>query len=365
MSFSFKKDLEKIKKQGQYRVLNQYNHIDDVLLEKNHNKLISFSSNDYLGLSKHPTLIKAAIEATTKYGVGLASSRLVTGNNQLYEELERKISKLKNSEKSLVFGSGYLANIGTISCLVDKNDLVIADKYVHSCILDGVKISGAQLLRFKHNDTESCLNIIEKHRHKFNKCLIITETVFSMDGDVAPIDKLLKIANNNNALLMTDDAHGLGVLTPKKAHINMGTLSKAAGCYGGYVAADKAIIDYLINKARSLIFSTALPPSILASAIAAIDIITHNQDGRPVEKARYFTQKMGLPEAQSSIVPIIIGDNEKTLRISNLLEKKGFLVTAIRPPTVPKNTARLRLTFCANHKIADIDNLIYHIKSII
>lgn len=311
--------------------------------------LISFGSNDYLGLSQHPEVKIAAIDAIHQYGVGAGASRLIS-NHELYEKLEKKLAKLKDTESACVYGSGYLTSIGVIPTLVTKGDIVFADKLIHSCLLDGIKLSGARLFRFNHNNIKHLEKLLEQHRKKFNNALIITETVFSMDGDLAPLDEIYRIANKYRAYLITDDAHGL-FSKSAPAHIKIGTLSKAIGAYGGYICGSKEFIDYLINKSRSLIYSTALPPAILAASIKAIDIIQSNRRlcELPIKKARIF-----LPKAKSQIVPVIIGNAKKTLKIQNDLKKEGFYIPAIRPPTVPSNSSRLRLSFTALHKDDDI-----------
>lgn len=358
--------LKNLKKQGRLRSLKDVERSEGVYLIKNGKRLISFSCNDYLGLSGHPKVKQAAIDAIEKYGAGSGASRLITGSHPLYKKLEDKLAKLKGTQSALVFGSGYLANVGIIPALCKKGDLIIADKLVHACLIDGAKLSGATLKRFKHNDVNSCEKILKENRSGYNNCLIITDGVFSMDGDVAPVDNLCELAEKYDAWLMTDDAHGLGILNGgtgsalnKKPHIQMGTLSKAAGVYGGYVCASQKVIDYLVNHARSFIYSTGLPPSVIASAIASLEIIGDDKDliKKPLENARYFTSLLGMDEAQSSIVPLIIGDEDKALAASEFLEDNGFLVSAIRPPTVPKGTARLRFTFSALHSRSDIEKL--------
>ncbi len=311
--------------------------------------LISFGLNDYLGLSQHPEVKEAAMNAIHQYGVGAGASRLIS-NHSLYEELENKLTKLKGTESACVYGSGYLTSIGVIPTLVTKGDIVFADKLIHACLIDGIKLSGARLFRFNHNNIKHLERLLEQHRKKSNNALIITETVFSMDGDLAPLDEIYKIANRYRAYLITDDAHGL-FYESAPAHIKIGTLSKAIGAYGGYICGSKEFIDYLVNKSRSLIYSTALPPAILAASIKAIYIIQNNKElcELPIKKARIF-----LPKTESHIVPIIIGDAKRTLKIQNDLKKKGFYVPAIRPPTVPANSSRLRLSFTALHKDDDI-----------
>jgi 8-amino-7-oxononanoate synthase len=357
-------DLLDLKKGNLFRQLHETERSDGVHINRNGKKLISFSCNDYLGLSQNEQVKTAAIVAIEKYGVGSGASRFVTGNTPLYQELELKLAQMKGTEAAIVFGSGYLANIGVIPALVGKDDLIIADKLIHACMLDGAKLSGAKLIRFSHNSVEKCEEILKQHRNSFKNCLILTEHVFSMEGDVAPIAELYQLANKYNAWLMTDDAHGFGVLEPQQAHLQMGTLSKAVGCYGGYICASQNIIEYLRNKSRSLIYSTALPPSVLASAVVSLHIIEKNM-GKPckaLQNAQYFSDALQLPKAQSAIVPLILGDELKALNASKILEEAEFLVSSIRPPTVAKNTARLRFTFSSLHRKENIDNIVTVIK---
>lgn len=321
--------------------------------------LISFSCNDYLGLSHHPDVISAAQEAVATYGAGAGASRLVTGNYPLYDELESALAEYKGTQAACVFGSGYLANLGVIPALVGAGDLILADKFSHACMLDAARVSGATLMRFAHNNIEHMKILLAANRTEHQNCLIFTETIFSMDGDAAPLSEMYQLAKEYDAWLMTDDAHGLGIVPPQKAHIQMGTLSKAAGSYGGYVCGSKALIDYIKTSARSLIYSTGLPPASVAASIAALKLIQKDTSlgEKALANARYFTSLLGLPEAQSAIVPVIVKENEKALELSALLEAAGFLVSAIRPPTVPEHTARLRFTFSALHEKRQIEAL--------
>lgn len=318
--------------------------------------MVSFASNDYLGLSTHPQVLAALAQPSA----GAGASRLVAGNHPQYAPLEAQLAMLKGAEAALVFGSGYLANLGTITALVGKGDLVLADKLAHACMIDGAQLSGATLKRFRHNDVAHAQALLEAHRGEFRHVLIITEHIFSMDGDKAPVAALQSLAKAYGAWLMVDDAHGLFEPTNVPVDIWMGTLSKAAGAYGGYVAACRAVVDYLLTAARPFVFSTGLPPGVCASALAAITIAAQEpaRRARPLQLAQRVTQALGLPLAQSAIVPIIMGSSEAALAAAETLQQKGMFVVAIRPPTVPPNTARLRLTFTANHTDAEIDMLI-------
>ena len=334
-------------------------------------ELISFCCNDYLNLSHHPEVCRAAIQAIERYGAGAGASRLVTGNHPLYADLEARLARIKGTEAACVFGSGYLANIGIIPAFAGADDLIVVDELGHACMHAGARLSRAKTLTFAHNDPDSCRAILAAERGKHRHCLILTEGVFSMDGDLAPLPALSALAADFDAWLLVDDAHGFGVLGGGRgsaAHwgdgvhvpLQMGTLSKAAGTYGGYLCAARPVVDFLVNRARSFVYSTGLPPSVVASAIAALDIIARDPGltETPVLKARLFTSLLGLPPAESCIVPVVLGGADDALAASESLLEAGFLVIAIRPPTVPEGTARLRFTFSAAHRDEDIARLV-------
>jgi 8-amino-7-oxononanoate synthase len=343
---------------------------DGIWVTRHGRRLLSFSCNDYLNLSQHPAVTEAAIAAIRTYGVGAGASRLVTGNHPLFSALEARLADLKGTDGACVFGSGYLANLGIISTLAGKTDLVLVDEYAHSCIWAGAEASGGTVATFRHNDLDDARNILKTQRAAHRHALIATDGVFSMDGDLAPLPALAKLAEDYDAWLLSDDAHGIGVVgggrgstfahgAPADVALQMGTLSKAVGGYGGYLCASAPVIDLVKTKAASFVYSTGLPPASVAAAIAAIDYIVANPEytARPLANARAFTRALNLPEAQSPIVPILIGAAEKALKASQDLEDKGFLVVAIRPPTVPKDTARLRVAFTAAHSEDDIARL--------
>ena len=326
-------------------------------------RLVSFSCNDYLNLSTHPAVIEASVAAVRAYGAGAGASRAVTGNHPLYEALEARLAALKGTGAALVFGSGYLANTGVIPALAGRGDAVFVDELAHACIWAGARLSDAQIIPFGHNDVAGLAAALTRRRAAFRHVLIATDTVFSMDGDLAPVEALAALAEQHDAWLLTDDAHGLGVV-PKpagaeRAALQIGTLSKAIGGYGGYLCASANVVALMRNRARSFVYSTGLPPGSVAGAIAALDFIAANPDyaALPLAKARLFTRLMGLTEAQSPIVPIIIGDARAAIAQAKKLEEAGFLVAAIRPPTVPAGTARLRVAFCAAHEDEDIARL--------
>src|SRR5450631_1057835 len=344
--------------------------LDGIWALRNGRRLLSFSCNDYLNLSQHPAVKAAAIAALQQYGTGSGASRLVTGNHPLFAGLEARLARLKQTEAACVFGSGYLANIGIIPALIGAGDLVLMDELAHACLWAGARLAGATVMPFRHSDLAHVRELLDQHRARHGRALIATDGVFSMDGDLAPISGLAALAERFDAWLMTDDAHGIGVIGDgrgsafiggAKANVplQMGTLSKAIGAYGGYLCASASVIALIHNRARSFVYSTGLPPAIVAAAIAALDLIERDPAyaALPLAKARTFTRRVGLPEAESPIVPLIIGDAETALQASRLLEAEGFLVIAIRPPTVPVGTARLSFAFTAQHPDDKIERL--------
>ncbi len=329
---------------------------------QNGGALVSFSCNDYLGLTHHPEVIAASVEATQRYGAGAGSSRLVNGNHPLYAELERKLAALKGAEDAVVFGSGYLTNLGAVPALVGRTDLILLDELCHSCLLAGADLSHARVLEFRHNDTGHAAELLARERRQHRYCLVLTDGVFSMEGDLAPLAELAPLAAEHDAWLMTDDAHGLGVVgdgrgssfahgVPVSVPLQMGTLSKAVGAYGGYLCASRSVCELVRNRARTLVYSTGLPPGIVAAASRALDLIATDRDlvRRPLTLAREFAAALALPPATSPIVSLVQGSAENALAASEVLRDAGFLVAAIRPPTVPPGTSRLRVTFSAEH----------------
>jgi 8-amino-7-oxononanoate synthase len=330
-------------------------------------EVVSFSCNDYLGLSRHPDVIAASIEATRRYGVGSGSSRLVNGNHPLYGDLERKLAALKGTDDAVVFGSGYLTNVGVIPALVGTADLIVMDELCHSCLLAGASLSRSRAVVFRHNDVAHADALLAEQRPRHRHCLLVTDGVFSMEGDLAPLADLAELARRHGAWLMSDDAHGLGVVGDGRGSsfargarvdvpLQMGTLSKAVGSYGGYLCASRSVVDLVRNRARSFVYSTGLPPGTVAAASRALDLIATDRDlvRRPAALARLFTAVLGLPEAESAIVSVVLGGAERALRASDELALAGFLVAAIRPPTVPAGTSRLRFTFSAAHSEEEV-----------
>jgi 8-amino-7-oxononanoate synthase len=342
----------------------------DVVVERSGRRLVSFSCNDYLGLSHHPALKDAARDAIAQYGVGAGASRLVTGNHPLYEALEARLARLKGTADACVFGSGYLANTGIIPALVGRGDLVLIDELAHACLWAGARLSGATVVPFAHNNLDDLRALLLERRAGHGHTLILTDGVFSMDGDLAPLPALGRLAREYQAGPMAEVAPGIGVVgqgrgstfaggTAAEVPLQMGTLSKAVGAYGGYLCASAPVIELMKNRARTLVYSTALPPAVIAAAIAALDLIASDPAlcAAPLGKARAFTMRANLPPAKSQIVPLVVGTAEAVLAAARLLEAEGFLVVPIRPPTVPPGTARLRFAFTARHDDRDVMRL--------
>lgn len=352
------------------RTLVETSRKDHAHASRDSNELVSFACNDYLGLSRHPDVIEASCRATREFGVGAGASRHVTGNHPLYTALERRLADLKGTEDAVVFGSGYLANVGVIPALVGPEDLIVMDEHCHSCLFAGAKLAASRVVRFTHNDAAQAESLLSEHRSQHRHCLLLTEGVFSMDGDLAPLPALLASARKYDAWLMMDDAHGLGVVgdgrgsgvvdgTRLEIPLQMGTLSKAVGSYGGYVCTSRAVADLLRNRVRSLIYTTGLPPGVVAAATTALEIIANDRAlvAKPLANAAAFAKAVDIPKPQSAIIPIVLETPERAVQASAALEKRGFLVVAIRPPTVPEGTARLRVTFSAAHSAEDIEGL--------
>jgi 8-amino-7-oxononanoate synthase len=321
--------------------------------------MVSFCDNDYLGLSVHPRVIEAAAEATRTYGAGAGAARLVTGDNPLNERLEARLAALKTMPAARVFGSGYLANAGAIPALVGAGDLIVMDELCHASMHAGARLSGARVLTFAHNSVAAAAQALGQ-RDGTSHALLLTETVFSMDGDLAPLKELHAAARAAGAWMMTDDAHGLGVVAlDNPAEVQMGTLSKAVGAYGGYVAGPANFVELMASRARTFVYATGLPPGVLASALAGLDVM-EDEPGlgvKALSNARLFGRLIGRDKVESAIVPVIFGETDAAMNASAMLADQGLLVTPIRPPTVPEGTARLRITFSARHEEADVQRL--------
>jgi 8-amino-7-oxononanoate synthase len=354
-------ELEQLKKSGLYRKLRTIEKVNGSRITMGGKEYVNFCSNDYLGLAQHPKVKEKAIAIIKDFGFGAGASRLISGNTIIHEELEKRIAKFKGTEAALIFPTGYMANLGTITALVDENDTVIIDRLNHASIIDACKLSKAKLQVYPHKDMPALEKILARSE-KYRRRLIITDAVFSMDGDISPVAEIAKLGKAYRAITMTDDAHATGVVEIEgKADIVMGTLSKAVGSLGGFIAGSAELIDYLRNKARSFIYSTALPPAACAASLAALEIMESEPELRQKlrENIRLIRQ-----DAESAIIPIIIGDATETMRISQKLFEQGIFVSAIRPPTVAKGESRLRITVSALHSRVEVEQLSLLIKKI-
>ncbi|MBC8026897.1 MAG: 8-amino-7-oxononanoate synthase [Steroidobacteraceae bacterium] len=342
--------------------------------------LINFCSNDYLGLAQHPEVTRAFVDAANKHGVGSGASHLVTGHGVEHEALEEELAAFTGREKALVFSTGYMANIGAIGALADQRSLIVADKLNHASLIDGCRLSGAEIRRYPHADSARAAEQISKALPGAAARLLVTDGVFSMDGDLAPLPELARAATEAKAWLVVDDAHGLGVvgrtgrgscehfgLGAGEVPVLIGTFGKAFGTFGAFVAGDADLIEFLVQKARTYIFTTALPPAVAAATRAALRVSERESWRREKVLALAGRLRAGLDLRQlvpgttmpgTTIVPVIVGDEARALAVSAALEERGFLVTAIRPPTVPAGTSRLRVTLSAAHEEAQVDALI-------
>jgi len=344
-------------------------------------RLLDLSSNDYLGLSCHPTVVDAAARAARRRS-GATASRLIVGTDGRYAALEEKLADFQGTEAALVFGSGYLANVGAISCLVGPEDAVLSDSLNHASIIDGCRLSRAAIHRYEHRDLDQLEAMLRRAEQAgARRKLIVTETVFSMSGDVAPLAEIVELKERYGAALLVDEAHADGVFGPRgegyahelgvaeQVDLHLGTFGKAFGAYGAYIAGSSLWIDYLTNAARSFVFTTALPPAVIGAVDAALEVIRDADGLRAtlLENAARFRsrlQALGLDTCASStqIVPLVVGESERALALSQALETAGVLVVAIRPPTVPRRTARLRFSVTALHGRADLDRALEAIE---
>ncbi|KFN03265.1 8-amino-7-oxononanoate synthase [Bacillus clarus] len=372
--------VQQLKEEAQYRSLCVTEQQEETWLIRNGKRMLNLASNNYLGLAGDERLKEAAIVSTKEYGTGATASRLVVGNYPLYEEVEQSICNWKGTERALIVNSGYTANIGAISSLVGRHDIVFSDKLNHASIVDGIALSGAEHKRYRHNNLEHLEKMLRMAPPTKRK-LIVTDTIFSMDGDVVPLQDLVVLKEKYGALLMVDEAHAGGIYgeygaglshleegMASKIDIHMGTFSKALGCYGAYLTGDAICIDYIKNTMRSFIFTTALPPGTLGAIKKAIEIVKEDEERRCqlLENGAYFRvrlQEAGFDIGDSSthIVPIIVGSNENALRFSGKLQEIGIAAIAIRPPTVPHKSARIRFAVTSQHTRTDLKWAIHHI----
>ena len=335
--------------------------------------LLNFGGNDYLSLRTHPALVAAAQAAMAHHGLGAGAAHLITGHSREHHALEEELAEFTGRERALLFSTGYMANLGVVAALAGRHDTVLADRLNHASLLDAVRLAGARLKRYAHADADAAQQALAGGAR-----LIITDGVFSMDGDVSPLPRLAALAQQHGAWLMVDDAHGLGVLGPHgggsleqegldalQVPILVGTLGKAFGTFGAFVAGDAVLIEYLLQRARTYIYTTAVPPAVAAATRAALRLVRAEGWRRErlhalVQRFRTAAAAHGLPLLPSStpIQPLLVGEAGQALRLAEGLEARGFMVSAIRPPTVPGGTARLRITLCAAHRDEDVDALV-------
>lgn len=372
MSF-FQDELRSLREKNLFRELRvvEGENAERVVIQGQ--KLVNLSSNNYLGLASHPRLREAAKEAIDKYGTSATASRLIVGSMELHRRLEEKLAAFEGREGALLFSTGYMANVGAIAAIVGRGDIVFSDRLNHASIVDGILLSQAEWKRYPHRDIEALRKLLEKYQGYCRK-LIITDSVFSMDGDIAPLPELVNLAREYKCLLMVDEAHATGVLGERgrgavehfhlegKIDIQMGTLSKALGGLGGFIAGSRELVDYLINKSRAFIYTTAPPPPVVAAGLAALRLIDEEPELRERlgENVRFFReslQNLGFHtgDSQTQIVPILVGDNQLTMTFSQRLFQEGVYVPGIRPPTVPRGEGRLRVSLMATHTRSDLE----------
>jgi 8-amino-7-oxononanoate synthase len=372
-----KKSLDTIHRANWYRSVKTIQNNSGAVVELEGRKVINFASNDYLGLAMDKRLIKAAIKAVEEYGTGSTGSRLMSGHRQLHRELEEAIASLKQTEDALVFSSGYLANLGTIAAVVGEKDLILSDRYNHSSLINGAKLSGAKLITYNHCDLKDLKIELQRSRSLYRRCLIITDSVFSMDGDLCPLPGLLSLADDFECMLLVDEAHATGVMGETGAGcveyfgctgreiIQIGTLSKALGSLGGYVAGNANLIDFLRNRASSWIYTTALSPADTAAALAAIEVVRNEPERRSrlwnnVRTLMQQLSEVNLLTSNSPIICMSLSSPAEALNAAQKLKDSGIFAPAIRPPTVP--TSRIRLSVMATHQDEHIQKLIKVLK---
>ena len=367
-------ELEQIRERGLYRRTRLIQGRQSAWVEMGGKRVLLLCSNNYLGLADHPALIEAAVNAATQFGVSSGASRLVSGTMELHERLEAALARFKQTPAALVFNSGYAANTGVIPALAGRGDVIFSDRLNHASIVDGALLSGARLVRYPHNDHNALARLLERHRGK-GRALVVTDGVFSMDGDIAPLREIVRLKTDHKALLMVDDAHGSGVLGKQGrgvaemmgvadgVDIRMGTFGKAFGSYGAYAAVSQELRELLLNRARSFIFSTSLPPTVLAASLAAVELVQspegaslRDQLRRNSDQFRNSMRSAGftLPDGNTQIVPLMTGEADTTMRFSEQLIDEGLYVQGIRPPTVPAGGCRLRFTLMATHGHGDL-----------
>ncbi len=364
--------LATIKERGLHRTLRIVKSAQDRTVTLEGKELLLFSSNNYLGLANHSALKQAVKQATDRYGCGSGSSRLISGSMQLHDELETRLARLKQTESALLFPTGYHANVGVLSSLMGPDDIIYSDGLNHASIIDGCRLSRAHIEIYNHSDTTHLSQLLS-NPSKSGQKLIVTDSVFSMDGDLAPLTKIVAIARRHDAWVMVDEAHATGVFGSRGAgltdelglsnqvDIQMGTLGKALGSFGAYVAGSRELIDWLVNTARSFVYTTGAPPAVAASTLAALDIVEREPERRRQlrENTSFLSdglRNLGytLGNTSSQILPVIIGEERATMFVADLIFRHGVLAQGIRPPTVPEGTSRIRVTPMATHTREDL-----------
>lgn len=378
-----KEKIEELKDQGVYRKLPVLESASGAEVLLNGKKVINLSSNNYLGFANHPRLKKAAIKAVEEYGVGSGAVRTIIGNMKLHEDLETVLAKFKREESAFVYQSGFNCNAGTIQAITEAGDIIISDELNHASIIDGTRLSKAARGIYKHSDMDSLEAILKESRDKYRNILVITDGVFSMDGDIAKLPEIVELAEKYDAMTYVDDAHGSGVLGESgrgtvdhfglhgRIDFTIGTLSKAIGVVGGYVAGSKTMYEWLNHRARPVLFSTSLPPAAVGAITEAINMLMESTEytDRLWDNAKYFKSKMGtlgfdIGNSETPITPVIIGDEAKTMEFSKKLLEEGVFVSGIVFPTVPKGTGRLRCMVTAAHSKEQLDEAVEAFKKV-
>jgi 8-amino-7-oxononanoate synthase len=369
-------DLNLIEQNGLLRTLEPRSNPQGPLIQLGQESLINFSSNDYLGLSSHPEIQLAVSNSLSQFGFGSGASRLVVGDTDLHHQLETQLALIDGSESALLFNSGYAANTGIISSLVDSRDAVFSDELNHASIVDGCRLSKSKIHVYRHNDVNHLQSLLRESTAR--RKLVVTDAVFSMDGDLAPVVEIKKACDTFGAALMVDEAHSTGIFSQHgeglcfklgvKPDIKMGTLSKSLGCFGAWAACKKSVRTLLLNRVRPLIFSTSLPPAVCAAGIAAVKLMkngTHLREAlwKNIEQLKVGLSTLGFQTSgTSAIFSVVLGSNESAMKASYSLRNQGFLVKAIRPPTVPEGTSRLRIAVTSAHSTLHIDGLLRALK---
>ena len=379
--FDLDDELHTLKKTGLLRRLPVIEARSATHIRIDGRELLLMASNDYLGLSHHPHLISRGAQAAATWGAGSGAARLISGSSALFDTLEKRLADFKQTEAALVFSTGYMANIGLLSALAGSSDIIFSDELNHASIIDGCRLSRAKVSVYPHMNM-AALAARLRRAGRFRRRIIVTDALFSMDGDIAPLPRLLELARSHDAVLIVDDAHGTGVLGPQGrgtlAHfgladserlILMGTLGKALGCFGAFVAGPRLLIEYLVNRARSFIFTTAMPPANVAAALSALDIVEEDaglrerlQENTDFLHSELRSLGFDLGNSQTQIIPIMIGKTSTALAMAADLMKQGIFLLAIRPPTVPANAARLRLTVTSLHTRQELERVVAALK---